>query len=72
MPKDIDIEVFEFQIPKKYGAVVFFKDKETMEKCCKKWKGYVPLIGDGVDKQAEKNLPGVFVAFREKVNYGFD
>ena len=42
------IDVFEFQIPKKYGSVVFFKDKETMEKWCNKWKCYAPLIGEGL------------------------
>jgi len=70
MAKEIDIEVFEFQIPKKYGSVVFFKDKETMEKWCKKWKCYVPIVGNGVDPQAEKILPGVFAALREKADYG--
>ncbi len=66
-----DINVFEFQIPKKYGAVVFFKNKDIMKHCCDNWEGYVPLIGNGTDPEAEKNLPGVFMAFREKVDYGF-
>ena len=59
---------FEFQIPKKYSSVVFFANKDVMEKCCKKWEGYVPLIGNGADPEAEENLPGVFAALREIVD----
>ena len=63
---DNPIDVFEFQIPKKYYSVVFFANKEVMEKCCKKWKCFFPIIGNGVDPEAEKNLPGVFAALRER------